>query len=44
MKQGIDFILHHAALLFVILAMAAGMFANLNTPEQYERARAGESA
>jgi hypothetical protein len=26
MKQGIDFILHHAALLFVILAMAAGMF------------------
>jgi DHA3 family macrolide efflux protein-like MFS transporter len=25
MKQGIDFILHHAALLFVILAMAAGM-------------------
>jgi MFS family permease len=26
MKQGIGFILHHAALLFVILAMAAGMF------------------
>jgi MFS family permease len=26
MKQGISFILHHAALLFVILAMAAGMF------------------
>jgi MFS family permease len=26
MKQGIDFILHHSALLFVILAMAAGMF------------------
>ncbi len=26
MKQGFDFILHHAALLFVILAMAAGMF------------------
>jgi MFS transporter, DHA3 family, macrolide efflux protein len=26
MKQGIHFILHHAALLFVILAMAAGMF------------------
>jgi DHA3 family macrolide efflux protein-like MFS transporter len=26
MKQGIDFIFHHAALLFVILAMAAGMF------------------
>jgi DHA3 family macrolide efflux protein-like MFS transporter len=26
MKQGIDFIMHHAALLFVILAMAAGMF------------------
>lgn len=26
MKQGVDFILHHAALLFVILAMAAGMF------------------
>jgi MFS transporter, DHA3 family, macrolide efflux protein len=26
MKQGIDFIVHHAALLFVILAMAAGMF------------------
>jgi MFS family permease len=26
MKQGINFILHHAALLFVILAMAAGMF------------------
>lgn len=26
MKQGIDFIIHHAALLFVILAMAAGMF------------------
>ncbi len=26
MKQGFHFILHHAALLFVILAMAAGMF------------------
>jgi MFS transporter, DHA3 family, macrolide efflux protein len=26
MKQGFSFILHHAALLFVILAMAAGMF------------------
>ena len=26
MKQGMNFILHHAALLFVILAMAAGMF------------------
>jgi MFS transporter, DHA3 family, macrolide efflux protein len=26
MKQGISFIFHHAALLFVILAMAAGMF------------------
>src|SRR5207253_2530673 len=26
MKQGINFILHHAGLLFVILAMAAGMF------------------
>ncbi len=26
MKQGINFIIHHAALLFVILAMAAGMF------------------
>jgi MFS transporter, DHA3 family, macrolide efflux protein len=26
MKQGISFILHHAALSFVILAMAAGMF------------------
>jgi MFS family permease len=26
MKQGIDFIVHHAALLFTILAMAAGMF------------------
>lgn len=26
MKQGIHFIVHHAALLFVILAMAAGMF------------------
>ena len=26
MKQGINFILHHAALFFVILAMAAGMF------------------
>lgn len=26
MKQGISFILHHAALFFVILAMAAGMF------------------
>ncbi|MBB5342172.1 MFS transporter [Tunturibacter empetritectus] len=26
MKQGFNFILHHAALLFVILAMAAGMF------------------
>jgi DHA3 family macrolide efflux protein-like MFS transporter len=26
MKQGISFIVHHAALLFVILAMAAGMF------------------
>src|SRR6201996_8531367 len=26
MKQGINFIMHHAALLFVILAMAAGMF------------------
>jgi DHA3 family macrolide efflux protein-like MFS transporter len=26
MKQGINFILHHAALLFVILAMASGMF------------------
>jgi len=26
MKQGISFILHHAALLFTILAMAAGMF------------------
>jgi len=26
MKQGINFILHHSALLFVILAMAAGMF------------------
>jgi MFS family permease len=26
MRQGIDFILHHAALLFVLLAMAAGMF------------------
>jgi MFS family permease len=26
MKQGINFIVHHAALLFVILAMAAGMF------------------
>jgi MFS transporter, DHA3 family, macrolide efflux protein len=26
MKQGMSFILHHAALLFVILAMAAGMF------------------
>jgi DHA3 family macrolide efflux protein-like MFS transporter len=26
MKQGISFILHHAALLFVILALAAGMF------------------
>ena len=26
MKQGIGFIIHHAALLFVILAMAAGMF------------------
>src|SRR5258708_9760138 len=26
MKQGISFIIHHAALLFVILAMAAGMF------------------
>jgi DHA3 family macrolide efflux protein-like MFS transporter len=26
MKQGIDFIVHHAALLFVIMAMASGMF------------------
>jgi DHA3 family macrolide efflux protein-like MFS transporter len=26
MKQGINFILHHSGLLFVILAMAAGMF------------------
>jgi MFS transporter, DHA3 family, macrolide efflux protein len=26
MKQGIDFIFHHASLLFVILAMASGMF------------------
>jgi len=26
MKQGINFIIHHAALFFVILAMAAGMF------------------
>jgi DHA3 family macrolide efflux protein-like MFS transporter len=26
MRQGISFIVHHAALLFVILAMAAGMF------------------
>ncbi len=26
MQQGINFILHHAALLFVILALAAGMF------------------
>lgn len=26
MRQGIDFIVHHAALLFVILAMASGMF------------------
>jgi len=26
MRQGISFIIHHAALLFVILAMAAGMF------------------
>jgi MFS transporter, DHA3 family, macrolide efflux protein len=26
MKQGINFIIHHAALLFTILAMAAGMF------------------
>jgi len=26
MKQGISFIVHHAALLFVIMAMAAGMF------------------
>jgi MFS family permease len=26
MKQGISFIIHHAALFFVILAMAAGMF------------------
>ncbi len=26
MKQGIDFILHHAGLLFVILALASGMF------------------
>jgi len=26
MKQGLSFILHHAALLFVILALAAGMF------------------
>ena len=26
MKQGIDFIVHHAALLFVILALASGMF------------------
>jgi MFS family permease len=26
MKQGMSFIVHHAALLFVILAMAAGMF------------------
>jgi DHA3 family macrolide efflux protein-like MFS transporter len=26
MKQGLGFIVHHAALLFVILAMAAGMF------------------
>jgi DHA3 family macrolide efflux protein-like MFS transporter len=26
MKQGMNFILHHAALLFVILAMSAGMF------------------
>jgi DHA3 family macrolide efflux protein-like MFS transporter len=26
MKQGVHFIVHHAALLFVILAMAAGMF------------------
>jgi DHA3 family macrolide efflux protein-like MFS transporter len=26
MKQGINFIVHHAGLLFVILAMAAGMF------------------
>jgi MFS family permease len=26
MKQGINFIVHHAALLFTILAMAAGMF------------------
>jgi MFS family permease len=26
MKQGINFIVHHAALLFAILAMAAGMF------------------
>ncbi len=26
MKQGMNFILHHSALLFVILAMAAGMF------------------
>jgi len=26
MKQGIDFIVHHAALLFTILAMASGMF------------------
>jgi MFS family permease len=26
MKQGISFIIHHAALLFTILAMAAGMF------------------
>jgi DHA3 family macrolide efflux protein-like MFS transporter len=26
MKEGIDFIVHHAALLFVILALASGMF------------------
>jgi len=26
MKQGFNFIFHHAALFFVILAMAAGMF------------------
>jgi DHA3 family macrolide efflux protein-like MFS transporter len=26
MRQGIDFIVHHAALLFVLLAMASGMF------------------
>jgi DHA3 family macrolide efflux protein-like MFS transporter len=26
MQQGMSFILHHAALLFVVLAMSAGMF------------------